>query len=480
MEKEPKFLNLPLKQPLVKHIPVIYPRRKSYFAPIAGLVILVLTGTYLYFFSFLGADYSPYYGDEFFYFKNSESFLLHSNLRAAFSYGGIGSRIFGIDPHGPAYPLLYGLISKLIGWHSLNIPVINFCIFLFASVSLFFWGKNDRKSSLRQIVLVVGSPITLFYSITFLPELIHLAGGVLLYIACEKHLRDRSPGSFSLLLFLILVLGFFRTTWFFALFGLILLPGPLRGLQKTILGLSAFILPFLLQHFFHEQVPNTFSEFTDLLSKGNHREAIAIVLFNMKRNLYFAFTYTEGWFYSLQKIWMVGSLVLALLFFKKNPLLQFGLITIGVVIVFNMVLYKNYTWVDLRLYTPLLFYLNLGLIAKANSRNYANLLIGMNLVSFALILPLQYEMITYRIAPDVIEIPGDVRENLSNLESEFILLDSAVLNDFALDQLPISSKRGLPIRYILPYYPMPQVRAAYDLKVENGQLKVSPRNILSQ
>ena len=442
--------------------------------------ILVVVGVYFFFFLFMSQTYSPYYEDEFFYFKNSESFMVHSSLEAAFTYGGSGSRLFGIDPHGPAYPLLYGLVSKVVGWHNLNILIINFSIFLFALIGLIVLGDRDQKTTQMQVLLVLGCPVSLFYSITFLAELIHLAGGIFLYLICKRYLNSYSKRDFYALFGLILILGFFRNTWFFALIGLMILPSPLNGYKKSILAILGMVLPFLFQYFLHEQVPNTFSGLSGAISEKKVGEAIEAVIFNFQRNIYFAFTYTEGLFYTLQKIWQVGTLILAFMFAKNNKLIQFGVLTLGVLIIFNLILYKNYTWVDLRLYTPLVLFLNCGLLAVPTSNKYARILLFLNLISFVLVIPLQNEMIRLRMNPDVKDIPKDIEISVMELETEFILVDTAILKDFAFYQLPIKNRKDEPIRYILPYYTMPMKDADFILTQELGQLKVSPRNILSQ
>ena len=88
------------------------------FSKAFGLLILlaVVLAVYAYFFSYFGSDYSPFFGDEYFYYKNSESFYLTNQLKASFTYSGNGAMVLGADAHGPAYPLFYGLIAKILGW----------------------------------------------------------------------------------------------------------------------------------------------------------------------------------------------------------------------------------------------------------------------------------------------------------------------------------------------------------------------------
>lgn len=450
-----------------------------HFSILVTALIMVI-GVYFYFFSFLGSSYSPYYSDEFFYFKNSESFVVHTNLEAAFTYGGSGSRLFGVDAHGPGYPLLYGLISKVVGWNNLTIVVINFCVLLTAILALIFSEKKDKRIKIKQVLLVISSPITLFYSVTFMPELLHIAGGIFLFLLAKSYLRSLSKNDFAQLIGLILILGFFRNTWFFALIGLMILPGPLKGYQKLIFGGMGILLPFLFQYYLHEQVPNTFSGLSEMLTENRFTEAFDAVFFNIKRNIYFAFTYTEGWFYTLQKAWGGLTVIFALLFFRKIKLIQFGLIPLGVLVLFNIVLYKNYTWVDLRLYTPLVIFLNLGIIQNSKRLISSNSLLVLNLLSFVLILPLQLKLMEFRGDPDVKKITKEIADQLKQLPSGVVLVSSELLYDYKFDQLPIANKEQKPIYYILPYYEITSPQYDFELGISNGQLSACPKNSLCQ
>lgn len=439
------------------------------------VLLLGIIGTYLYFWSFLNSEYGPYYGDEFFYFKNSESFFLNNSLKASFTYGGKGALIFGADAHGPIYPLLYGLVSKVSGWNYLTIILTNLGVFLIAILALIFQKTNSQLCTSQQILLILGSPVALFYSISFLPELIHLAIGVLLFVFCKKYLTSLKKRDFLILICFIILAGCIRTTWFFALFGLIVLPGPRTNFQKSLLALAGIFLPLFFQHFLHEQVPNTFSEISRLLNENKFGEAVGILIFNAKRNIYFALTYTEGWFYSLQKIWMACSLLVAILLFRNNQLIQFGLLTTTILISFNILLYKNYNWVDLRVYTPMILFLNLGFLSNSSNKAASYTLLALNLFSFILILPLQNTLIHLRLNPEVRPIPSELKSQIKNLTSPILIqLDTLMLQEYSLYQLPVMNKDGELIRYSLPYYEMDFASPSHFIKKENDQLKVYP------
>jgi hypothetical protein len=458
-------------------------RKKDFFLLLKlsiGTALVVVILIFLYFFSSLDSSYTPYYGDEYFYFQNARNFAETSSLKASFTYFGEGALLFGADAHGPGYPLLYGLISKVVGWHALSIPVINLGLFLIGVLALAFSGVASQNTKAQQVLLVTGSPVTLFYSITYLPELIHLGGGILLFIFCKNYLETLSKKDFVWLLVLILVLGWIRNTWFFALFGLLILPSPLVGFKKLVYPLLGIILPYYLQAYFHEQVPNTFSELGQLAEAGEIFEALQVLILNFKRNIYFSIYYSEGWFYSFQKIWWLATVVIGTVFFRGYKLIQFGLIVLGMLVLFNVSVYKNYSWIDIRLYTSMVFFLNLGMIGYSKNVYLPSILIGINLVSFVLILPLQVEMKRFRTNPDVEKIPQETLTEIQNLPSGLIYVSDSLLHSHSLTDLPILNWEKKPIRYILPYFETKGVEYDYFLVLSKGQLTVFSEKILNQ
>lgn len=444
-----------------------------------GATLSVVVLIFLYFQVWYGPNNTPYYGDENFYVKNAESFYRHSSLEAAFSYTGRGARLLGVDAHGPAYPLLHGGISKLIGWHLLTIPLIHLFLLGSALLCLYIRVKSELGIKLLQILLVLGCPVTLFYSMTFMPELIHISGGMMLYVLLKAYLDNKSMRNYGILLAFILVLGFFRSTWFFAYLGLIVLPGPKKEIQTVLVLVAGLVLAFGMQYLFHEQVPNAFSEAGNWIAKGQWERAIADLLFNTKRNLYFLLNYTEGWFYTFQKIWLILSLIVAFFYAKKEPLIRFGVAGLLILLVFNLVFYKNYDWVDLRMYTPWVIFLNLGLIHCINCK--ALPLLALNFSSFLLILPFFNQLMTYRTQPGARDIPQAVERELVDLKAPVLVhIDPAILDGYALWQLPISNHEGEPIRYILPYYEIEMASPDIWLVEKDGQLSACPKKSLCQ
>jgi hypothetical protein len=423
---------------------------------------------------------SPYYGDESFYVKNAESFFLHTTLESAFSYTGKGSRILGVDAHGPAYPLFYGAIAKITGWNPILIPLVNLGILFFTLIAL-AKAKPEKKSTfLLQTIIILGCPITLFYSLTFLPELLHISGSIGVYIFLNSYLKSGKKPEYYTLFFLIIILGIFRSTWFFALPAMVALP-KLHSKTITLFILFALgiLLPFLFQYYFHEQVNNAFSETIRLLKEDKWNEATFLLLINTKDNLKHLFTYSEGWYYTFQKIWFGVSIIMGILCLKSNPTIKFSLIHLSILLIFNLIFYKNYSWVELRIFTPTLILLNLGLIASQTNKSLIPTTI--NFVSFLLILPFLSILIQYRLDSPIKKIPLTIIQELKQSKGDQrIGIKKNLLYEFDLSQLPISSNSGKPIRYILPYYPLKIASTDYCLTFEKGQIKVSSKNNLFQ
>jgi len=442
------------------------------------ILVLGILVVYAYIFSFISSSYSPYYGDEYFYFKNSESFAKTLSLKASFTYSGNGSKIFETDAHGPAYPVIYGGLSYFFGWKNLTIPLINFGFLLIVLCTLLVRRDSTFENKIFQILIILGSPFVLFYSISFLPELIHIAGAVGLYLLVTNYSKAPSKVNFLFIFLFILAIGIVRSTWFFALFGLAFLPRNFEKGWKTVCFLLGLILPFLMQQYFHEQVPNTFSGIGELIQSGNYKEVWENIYFNTKRNIYFALHFSEGKFYTIQKIWIALTLFASLIFLKKDRSILFGVITLCSILIFNLVLYKNYDWAELRMYTPLCIFLNLAILSS--NRNFANGLIGLNLLSFLLVIPLVDTLIYLRINQETMDIPSEVSLEIENLSEPLILVDSVLLQNYSLSQLPIMTSSGKMVRYILPYYEMSIKSPTHFLKEENGQIKVSKAKILTQ
>jgi len=447
---------------------------KLLYLAIGGLILV-----YAYFFSLMGLENKPYYGDEFFYMKNAESYTVTGSLKASFTYSGKGSKIGEFDAHGPAYPLLYGGVGKVFGYDYLLISKVNLAILL---LSLFLLILSNQKLTTRlfQIILILSSPFTLFYAVSLLPELIHLGGAIILYYLYENYHQSHKERDLWVLVSFILLLGLFRSTWLFALIGLF--PFLWNGRRSLVLLLIFSIpsLTWLLQTNFHEGVVNVFSEIQYWFGEGKWSILLETIFFNIKRNIYFLFTYSEGTFYAIWKIWLFASFILGFFLFAKDKLVFSGIVMLAVTFLFTLVFYKFYKWTEWRMMLPLTVFLNLRMISVFPSQYYYKALLIINGLAFLFLIPFQYELIYLRKNYQTQDIPRDLVSHIKTLEQPLVQIDTLALTGFALEQLPVANQKGEVIRYILPYYEMELKKASHFLDIQEGQLMMRSKNIRSQ
>lgn len=443
-----------------------------------GIFICIgIIGVYLFFgFQFL-EKVSPYYGDELFYVKNAESFSLTGKLKATFTYSGNGSKLGELDAHGPAYPIVYGLLRLPLKWSPSNILWVNYGMLL---ISLFFLLriKDNIQSKNLQSILILASPYTLFYSMSLMPELLQISFAILVFYHLKKVNKptENQVGIISI----ILVAGLFRSTWFFGLIPLALFYFKSKKSLQLVLILLGITLPFLMQVYFHEAVPNVFSESLVLLKNGNWLKGSEGILYNIKRNIYFIFTYSEGWFYWVWKIGLGLTLIYGLTQWKRTPIIKWGTALFLLQLCFSIILYKTYAWTDLRLLSPISLILGLEYCSIFSESRKSLYPVVVTCIGFILIIPLQQKIIEYRISPSFNSIPTKIHWELSNLDHAIVRVDTTILHNFNLDQLPAVNKERKLIRYILPYYELQESTPTHYLILQDSQTVVLSTKILAQ
>ncbi|NVJ86795.1 MAG: hypothetical protein HWE15_10855 [Algoriphagus sp.] len=434
---------------------------------------------YIYFLLRLDFGFGSYYGDEIFYQKNSESFYQSGELSASFTYSGKGSKIGGFDAHGPAYPLLYSFLLMLKASPSFHIPLTNLLVFGITIFALAIKRTHLTQFPL-QLLLILGSPFTLFYGFSYMPELIHFSIGIGLYLLFSAYFKHESPSNLWFLLIGIGIAGLFRSTWFFAwvALGISLIPKKKwlgLGLMASGIGAALFY-----SSFFYEQTPNVFSNSLDLIQLNNWGRAIYEVYFNTKRNIYFLLHYTEGKYYWVWKIWVLVSLIFGLIYQKKSKLIRLSTLLLLIQLAFSVIIYKTYEWTDWRMLSPVTMLLNLGLIENRKLKYPSWLLVGLSLASFFLILPFQQKIIGLRNDYTLPGIEKSVIEELKNLDQALIRIHPFVLEKYQLEELPLVNHDGNILRYILPFYELDEAPATHRLEIENHQLIIRSENILAQ
>ncbi|WP_157359774.1 hypothetical protein [Algoriphagus mannitolivorans] len=427
----------------------------------------------------LKRDFGPYYGDEYFYLQNAKSFQQTGNLQASFTYSGEGSQIGGFDAHGPSYPILYGLLNWSGSWSGRHIVTINYLIFGIGLMLIFF--QNEKfEIKLLQGILLTGSPYVLFYGQSLLPELVQAGIAIFLFLGLRKVQVNPSKADLIRIILMILVFSWIRSTWLFMFFALALVLFPKRKiLGLGLLGMGLFGM-LIYPAYFHEQTPNVFSESLHQFSEGNWGLIWKEISFNTKRNIYFLATYSEGMFYWAWKIWILVTLLLGIAFFKKSPLLKLGLLQFLIHLVFAIVLYKTYRWTDWRMLSPAGIFLSLALIHELKFRTESLILVLCSLTSLALMIPFQQKVLKLRNEYSPLPIGQEIVQKMERLDPSLIRLDTILIKEYDLRDLPVKNQDGKLIRYTLPFYEMEEAKPDYFLEAEENQLIIRSTKILPQ
>lgn len=456
---------------------LIHPDRIKRWLPL--LAFLSLAGYHFGQIRQLKKDYGPYYGDEYFYLQNAKSFHQTGNLQASFTYSGNGSKIGGFDAHGPSYPILYGMLNWKGTWSGKHILFLNYLIFGIGLVLIFF--QNEKFGiKLLQGILLTGSPYVLFYGQSLMPELIQTGIAIFLFIGFRKIQLNSSRKDLLQILLLVLLFSWIRSTWVFMFFALAMVFLPQRkkiGLGFLGIGLIGMLL---YPAYFHEQTPNVFSNSLLHFSQGNWGLIWNEISFNTKRNLYFLATYSEGIFYWAWKIWILITLILGIVFIKKSPLLKLGMIQLLLHLLFAIVLYKTYRWTDWRMLSPAGIFLSLALIHELKFRTESLILVLNSLTSLALMIPFQQKVLKLRNEYSPLPIGQEIVQQLERLDPSLIRLDTILIKEYDLRDLPVKNQDGKLIRYTLPFYELDEAKPDYYLEANENQLIIRSTKILPQ
>ena len=146
--------------------------------------------------------------------------------------------------HGPAFPALFGSLSKVVGWNPNSGPLFN-AIALMAAVVIFLAvvKPTGRVMLLVAVVLATYWPITLYF-VTSMQESLHQAIAIVLaaffIVIIRRPAEDRRRIVYATVAVLIAA-SLLRTTWSFLFFPLFFLSGSAsQGWRRIIMaGLKA-------------------------------------------------------------------------------------------------------------------------------------------------------------------------------------------------------------------------------------------------
>lgn len=411
----------------------------------------------------------PLVSDEFFYFVNSKNYYENTTLRAALTYTGKGSYLFGADGHGFAYPLFNGSISKLFGFHCLNIPLTNLALVLSTIVLVFFQESFAREQKLALCLSLLLYSVVPLYLFSFMQESLHLFFALLCSLLLYKIYDTENKKYIFTFLLLLFFASIFRNLWLFWSIGLL----PLAKSRKQfLLYMALFLLcvaiSFSLTKLLWDSYPSYFTSVIQLISQGEMFKAASSLVNHFSANVR-SFFYFRGditlylgyAFYALKILPVFSMVALFVLYYLRNEKVYLAaalicLTNLGLL----FVAYIMGEGREIRTMSPL-FYMFAFIVVAKNAR-FLTFIILLYLV---FLFPLTFTVTTDRIAERKLQakiyeenVSAKAAYDLIAVESSsktdpLILLGYSPYDEtLDLLLLPVKSTSGRPIRYAVNYY----------------------------
>jgi hypothetical protein len=196
------------------------------------------------------------------------------------------------ESHGPMYPMVYGTLARIFGWHTHSAPLFNLAFVTLAVLIFIYVVKPNRKQLVMLgLVLVTFWPLLLFLP-TNMQEALHQAIAIILAAMFYRLISSKDQVSFKfkyLFFFLILFASLFRPTWsflFIPFFVLFYKDKSIRNLSYGILkGTLWIIISFLVSFYWNAPYPNEFLTRVAQLLTASIPNGIHFFLVHAKSNL---------------------------------------------------------------------------------------------------------------------------------------------------------------------------------------------------
>lgn len=188
---------------------------------------VVIISLSLLFVVMIAIEYSEYIftpagSDEQFYYLNSKSVAENGTLRAAMTFNGYGSAVFGADAHGFAYPLVYGIAGIFFGYSESTIVIFNIALLLLSAVLIASMKFVQPLNKLVMFSIILVHPI-LFYLITsYHVEAFYLLFSIVIFYYLYILYNNKASKTYIVLFFLMLIFfSVFRVSWIIFSFAII-------------------------------------------------------------------------------------------------------------------------------------------------------------------------------------------------------------------------------------------------------------------
>ncbi len=439
-------------------------RYRKYIEILLGVILLyAILFNYSKLILSISENYHPVWSDEFFYYINVDSFIQNDTLKAAITFGGEGSTLFGADAHGFGYPLLHGVIGKISGWSNLNLIYFNFILICIPIILICLVKTISVSQKMWIVISILSFPFFSLYAFTYMQEILHvfiaLMLSIIMYCIYQK---DKNDNKFYISLYIVLVFvaGIFRSLWLFWLVGILPLAKDKKQLVRyvVVFVLGGFF-SFLVNRYVYEPVPNYFSSITDLLKKGEILEVFTSLYSNFWSNLRLYFFYDKGSaVYLLMKYINLGAVI----YFTSDAIktknkISISLASIGVLnFLLLFLLYDAFSWREIRTMSPLFYFYIIFIITR--SKNVIQYLqVGILCILFVSSTKMSRQWIAERNRVNVEEFNKckvAYLEIANKIPDGSKVLISYLPKDHSLDllSLPLSTLGNEPIEYIVPYY----------------------------
>lgn len=453
------------------------------------LAIGILLCVYAYWIFQARTGLLPIWSDEFCYYANARSFTENTTIRAAYTYTGKGSLLFQADGHGFAYPLLHGFIGKLIGFHSLNLPLTNIA-FMLLSLLLVICQKGLNHSQKATITLILFTFLTVpLYSFTFMQESFHLLIAVVCTVLMLSIYEKRRRRDIVIFLLIIGIASLFRNLWLFWSIGLIPLALNRKQLFQYIsLFIFCAVLSFLFARLFWDSFPSYFSSVTNLIGQGLFSEAAKSLYNHCISNIesYFTGELSKPYPYFPTKLIIFFSVVtMATLYQISKEKVYLAATLIGIVnFALLLITFDAWDWREIRSMSPLFYMFTIIIVSKKHVYVTIACLV-FTITSFPHVRNLTSKFLLERNQQAVnfkntafLSAPPQQLATILDSASHPLVLLGYIPQDYTQDLLllPLRTSSGKPIRYAINYFNERINFADYNFVLVRNDLPVAERH----
>lgn len=346
------------------------------------------------------SDFRPFMNDEVSYWHETLTFSTVGFGGGYYTLGELtnpsGMTPFG--PHGPGFPIAYGLFGRLLGWYRHSPVVLNLAAIAFAA---WVWTTLTKLSASRTMlggaVLATFWPMVL-WAPTAMQEALHHAGAIAM-AGLFAHALGPAPRRGLLICgwIVIAALSFIRPTWLVLLPLWALVTARSKGRREIVLSLAGALLVGAVVLAAYSRTTAPFPTGFFFLRVLDRSESIAKIWGNLRFNLMRTidagdYKFVELLLRAQYWAWLAVAIVITIVWLRRRsgaqrsaPLahVAVGTIAMATALALMLVLYTLTNWAEHRVLSAFLLFAVL-VCASAPGRSAALLvsaLLASNLVT---------------------------------------------------------------------------------------------------